>query len=255
MTRAFFTLSGVDKTYGEHAQRTPVLRNVTLEVTRGEFLAVVGRSGSGKTTLVSIMAGLTPPDRGKVELDGKTLAGPGPDRAVVFQNYGLLPWLTVRENVMLAVERVHTAWSAAEQSGHAERLIAMVHLDAAHDKRPAELSGGMRQRVAVARALAMSPRVLLLDEPLSALDALTRAGLQDEIVRIWREQQLTIVLISNDVDEALLMADRIVPLEGAPGGLGEPLLVDLPRPRERKSLMASPRFRQLRAELLARLTR
>ena len=184
----------------------------------GEFVAIVGFSGSGKTTLVSLLAGLLQADSGEVLKDGQPITRPGPDRGVVFQSYSLMPWLSVRENIALAVDHVFGAESAARRDERVARYIAMVGLSAAADKKPAQLSGGMRQRVSIARALASHPQVLLMDEPLSALDALTRASLQDEIVRIWGAgaDRKTVLLITNDVDEALMMADRIIPLETGP---------------------------------------
>jgi nitrate/nitrite transport system ATP-binding protein len=214
----------------------------------------VGPSGSGKTTLVSLIAGLVPPDEGRVTLDGKPIAGPGPERGLVFQNYSLLPWLSVLENVLLAVDCVFPERPPRERRDLALAKITLVGLQAARDKRPAQLSGGMRQRVAVARALAMDPEVLLLDEPLSALDALTRATLQDEIERLWEQDQKTVLLVTNDVDEALLLADRIAVLGAGPGAtLGTPIPVGLARPRDRKWVHREPRYKQVRAEVLESL--
>ena len=198
---AFLELRNVSKAYGEGAERTEVLANVSLEIERGEFVAIVGFSGSGKTTLISLIAGLIEPDEGEILINGKRIAGPGPERGVIFQNYSLLPWLTVYGNVALVVNHLFSAWPAKKRRAHVERYVEMVHLTPASQKRPTELSGGMRQRVAVARALAMDPEILLMDEPLSALDALTRGTLQAEIEKIWREERKTAVLITNDVDE------------------------------------------------------
>jgi nitrate/nitrite transport system ATP-binding protein len=239
----FLELSGVGKRYGE----ADVLSNINLTVNRGEFVAIVGYSGAGKTTLISMISGLVKPDRGKVLLDGRPVTGPGPDRAVVFQNYSLLPWLSVFDNVKLAVDQVFPAWTAHKRREHVERYVTMVNLWPARHKKPSELSGGMRQRVSVARALAMDPQVLLLDEPLGALDALTRATLQDEIERIWQRDQKTVVLITNDVDEGILLADRIVPLSAGPRAtLGPSVRVDLDRPRDRKAINHCPQFKQIR---------
>jgi nitrate/nitrite transport system ATP-binding protein len=247
---SFLELRGVSKHFGDH----PVLSDVNLSITEGEFVAVVGYSGQGKTTLVSMIAGLLRPDSGEVLLAGRPVSGPGPDRGLVFQNYSLLPWLTVRENIALAVDSVFPAKSRAERAEHVERYVAMVKLSHAADRLPRQLSGGMRQRVAVARTLAMQPRILLLDEPLSALDALTRATLQEEIAGIWASQRTTVVLITNDVDEALLLADRIVPLTLGPGAtLGAPVTVDLPRPRDRRALNHEPEFKRLRAQVTGQL--
>ena len=251
---AALELRDVAKWYGSGAARTEVLEGVNLRVGRGEFVAVVGFSGSGKTTLVSLLAGLSRPDRGEVLKNGHPITGPGTDRGVVFQNYSLMPWLTVRENVALAVDRVFAAEDRARRAERVGRYVAMVGLSAAIDKQPAQLSGGMRQRVAVARALATDPDVLLLDEPLSALDALTRATLQDEIVRIWNENRKSVLLITNDVDEALMMADRIIPLEIGPRArLGPSFEVDIPRPRDRRAMNHDARFQALRREITRHL--
>lgn len=251
---AFLELRGVARGYGDGDQRADVLRNVNLKVERGEFVAIVGYSGAGKTTLISLVAGLLRADRGEVLVGGKRVTGPGPDRGVVFQNYSLLPWMSAFDNVYLAVDQVHRGWTRAHKREHTEKYLALVKLSAARDKKPHELSGGMRQRVAVARALAAGPEVLLLDEPLSALDALTRATLQDEIERIWREERKTALLITNDVDEGILLADRIVPLSAGPAAtLGPDVPVRIPRPRSRRSLSRDPRFRAIRNEVIAYL--
>jgi len=184
-------------------------------------------------------------------LNGQVITGPGPDRGMVFQNYSLLPWLSVFENILLAAEAVNPGWPTAQQAAHVEKYIAMVNLTPARDKKPGELSGGMRQRVSVARALAMNPQILLLDEPLSALDALTRATLQDEISRIWSEDKKTVLLITNDPDEGIYLADRIIPLTAGPGAtLGASFKVEIPRPRDRKGINHDPHFKQLRREVV-----
>jgi nitrate/nitrite transport system ATP-binding protein len=204
--------------------------------------------------LVSLLAGLVRPDTGRVLLDGKEVTGPGADRGVIFQNYSLLPWMTVFDNVYLAVDQLFSGDSAAEKRARVDKYIALVNLTAARHKRPAELSGGMRQRVAVARALSTEPQVLLMDEPLSALDALTRATLQDEIEQIWEQDQKTAVLVTNDVDEGLLLADRIIPLSAGPAAtLGPPVAVDIPRPRDRKAVNHDPRFRKARNAVISYL--
>lgn len=244
---AFLELRHVHKHYG----RTHVLADVSLDVERGEFVAIVGYSGAGKTTLISLIAGLMRPDAGTVSIDGRAIDGPDHDRGIVFQNYSLLPWLTAYGNVRLGVDQVYRAWPAAKRHERVEHYLALVNLSAARDKRPSELSGGMRQRVALARALAMDPALLLMDEPLSALDALTRGTLQDEIERIWERDRKTVVLITNDVDEGILLADRIVPLSAGPRAhLGPSIRVDLPRPRDRKLLNRDPRFKAIRREVI-----
>jgi nitrate/nitrite transport system ATP-binding protein len=241
---SFLELTNVSKGFGG----APVLSNVNLQIERGEFVAIVGYSGSGKTTLISLIAGLTRPDAGTVKLNDLEITSPGPDRGIVFQNYSLLPWLTVTENIAIAVDQVFPNHSPEKHRQLVATAIATVNLTPARDKFPRELSGGMRQRVSVARALAMDPQILLLDEPLSALDALTRATLQDEFERIWEKDKKTVVLITNDVDEALLLADRIIPLTIGPGAtLGPSFPVSLNRPRDRKALNHDPEFKRLRA--------
>ncbi len=251
---AALELRNVSKSYGSGASRSEVLDRLNLRIEPGEFVAIVGFSGSGKTTLVSLLAGLLQADSGEVLKDGNPITRPGPDRGIVFQSYSLMPWLTVRENIALAVDHVFAAEPAARRAERVERYIAMVGLSAAAEKKPAQLSGGMRQRVSVARALATNPDVLLMDEPLSALDALTRANLQDEIVRIWSEENKTVLLITNDVDEALMMADRIIPLETGPRArLGPSFVVDVPRPRDRREMNHDDRFQSLRAQITQHL--
>ncbi len=240
----FLELTNVAKAFGG----PPILHGVNLAIERGEFVAIVGYSGSGKTTLISLIAGLQRPDTGTVKLNGIAITGPGPDRGIVFQNYSLLPWLNVSENIRLAVDQVFPDRSAAQRTELVEQAIATVNLTPHAQKLPRQLSGGQRQRVSVARALAMDPQILLLDEPLSALDALTRSTLQDEFERIWEKDKKTVVLITNDVDEALLLADRIIPLTLGPGAhLGDSVTVTLARPRDRKALNHDPEFKRLRA--------
>ena len=246
----YLELNSVSHGFGANGSRTEVLRDLHLAVEQGEFVAIVGYSGAGKTTLMSILAGLLRPEVGSVRLEGREMSGPGPDRGLVFQNYSLLPWLTVFENVKLAVDQVLAEQSEAERVAHTEKFVTLVNLAPARDKRPHELSGGMRQRVSVARTLAMQPKVLLCDEPLSALDALTRANLQDEITRIRTLHNQTVVLVTNDPDEAILLADRVVPLTAGPNAtLGPSFTVDLEHPRDRKALNHNARFRELRREI------
>jgi nitrate/nitrite transport system ATP-binding protein len=251
---AFLELKGVAKSYGDGDTATEVLSDINLSVEEGEFVAIVGFSGSGKTTLISTVAGLVKADEGEVLLKGAPISGPGPDRGVVFQSYSLMPWLTVFENIALAVDQVFRKDSKDDRRNRTKRYIDMVGLSHAVDRRPAELSGGMRQRVAVARALAMSPEILLLDEPLSALDALTRSKLQDEIETIWEQDKRTVVLITNDVDEAILLADRIIPLTPGPRAtLGREFKVTIPRPRDHTTLSSDPDFQRLRQEITSYL--
>ena len=251
---ACLELRGVAKSYGTGDNATHVLRNINLKVEKGEFVAIVGYSGAGKTTLMSLLSGLLTPDRGDIVLNGKPMSGPGPDRGVVFQNYSLLPWLNAYDNIMLAVNQVFQTWSAEQKRAHVDKFLHMVKLTAAAKKRPHELSGGMRQRVSVARALATNPEILLMDEPLGALDALTRATLQDEIEKIWRENRTTAVLITNDVDEGILLADRIIPLSAGPAAtLGPEVRVDIPRPRDRRAITHDPAFRSVRNAVIGYL--
>ncbi len=248
---SFLQLKGVSKGYGPRSARTEVLAGIDLAIEEGEFVAIVGYSGSGKTTLMALLAGLIQPDTGTVTLEGREMDGPGPDRGLVFQNYSLLPWLTVHENIALAVDQVFPRWTEAERRAHVEKFIAMVNLTPARAKLPGELSGGMRQRVSVARTMAMQPKVLLCDEPLSALDALTRANLQDEIARIRHLHRQTIVLITNDPDEAILLADRVIPLTAGPRAtLGPSIPVTLPHPRDRRTVGADPCFKRIRDEVI-----
>ncbi|ODR99540.1 nitrate/sulfonate/bicarbonate ABC transporter ATP-binding protein [Methyloceanibacter superfactus] len=241
-------LKGVCAGFGPAQARTEVLKSIDLSVEDGELLAVLGFSGTGKTTLISLLAGLKMPDKGDVLFKGETVTGPGPERGVVFQSYALMPWLTVEENIALAVNAVHAKAPRAERKQLTEKYLTMVGLGHARERRPAELSGGMRQRVSVARALAMQPEVLLLDEPLSALDALTRAKLQDEFAEIRAETNATMVLITNDVDEAIFLADRIVPLN-PDGSLGPIYQVDLPQPRNRVALNHDETYHRLRGDI------
>jgi len=247
----FLELKNITKTYGFGTKRTEVLRDINLSMEKGEFVAVVGYSGAGKTTLLSLIAGLARPDSGSITLNDLEITEPGPDRGVVFQNYSLLPWLSVYENILLGVKQVFPNWSEPKKREHTERHISLVNLTPARDKKPSELSGGMRQRVSLARALAMDPQILLLDEPLSALDALTRATLQDEIEQIWRQNKKTVLLITNDVDEGILLADRIIPLTAGPNAtLGPSIKIDLARPRDRQAINHNRAFQEVRRQVI-----
>ncbi|MEQ6118604.1 ABC transporter ATP-binding protein [Reichenbachiella sp. MALMAid0571] len=248
---AFLKLKNVSKSYAVGNEIHEVLTNINLEINEGEFVAIVGFTGSGKTTLINLINGLHFPDKGEVLLKGQPILGPGPDRGVVFQNYSLLPWLTVYQNIMLAVNEVFSHFSKKEKDDHVKQYIEMVNLSLATDKRPSELSGGMRQRVSVARALAMNPEILLMDEPLSALDALTRSTLQEEIVNIWSKDKKTALLITNDVDEGIIMADRIIPLKPGPNAtLGPEFQINLERPRDVTAINKNPEFKRLRNDIL-----
>lgn len=256
MTDPILSLKGVTKRYtAKGGATTDVLAGIDLDVEEGEFIAILGFSGAGKTTLISAIAGLIEPDAGEILLRGRAVDGPGRDRGLVFQSYSLLPWLDVQHNVALAVDAVHKDKAPAERAALVKQKVELVGLGHAMDRKPAQLSGGMRQRVAVARALAMEPEILLLDEPLSALDALTRAKLQDEIERIRAQEGRTIILVTNDVDEALLLADRVAVLTPAPAArIGRIFDVALPRPRDREAVNDSAEFQALRSEIVGYLS-
>jgi len=228
------------------------LRDINLAVGKGEFISLIGHSGCGKSTLLNLIAGLTQPTAGMLLCANREIAGPSPERAVVFQNHSLLPWLTCHENVYLAVERVFGATeNLVRLKERASAALALVGLSHAEQKRPHEISGGMKQRVGIARALSMEPKVLLMDEPFGALDALTRAHLQDELLKIVAATKSTVVMVTHDVDEAVLLSDRIVMLTNGPSAtIGEILEVDLPRPRERVTLAQHPSYAQYRGAVL-----
>lgn len=248
---AFLDIS--DVTIAFPRSRVPVLNGVDLKIRRGEYVSVIGHSGCGKSTLLNVVAGLLPATSGGVVLDGREVSGPGPDRAVVFQNHSLLPWLTCYENIRLAVDQtLSRSMGRAERHDWTMENLALVRMTGAKDKRPGEISGGMKQRIGIARALAIKPKVLLLDEPFGALDALTRAHLQDQVMAIHASLGTTVMMITHDVDEAVLLSDRIVMLTNGPNArIGEILDVDLPRPRDRLELVADPRFIAARAHVLA----
>ncbi len=229
------------------------LRDVDLSVKKGEFVSLIGHSGCGKSTLLNLVAGLLRPTAGHIIAAGREVAGPGPDRAVVFQNHSLLPWMTCFDNVHLAVERVFGATeSKAKLRERTDAALALVHLEHAAQKHPNEISGGMKQRVGIARALAMAPKVLLLDEPFGALDALTRAHLQDELIKIVAQTGSTVLMVTHDVDEAVLLSDRVVMLTNGPAAtIGEILDVGLPRPRDRLELANDARYMAARSAVLA----
>ena len=228
------------------------LQNIDLTVAKGEFISLIGHSGCGKSTLLNLIAGLTTPTQGSLLCANREIAGPGPERAVVFQNHSLLPWLTCFENVYLAVERVFSnKESKAQMKSRTDAVLAMVGLSAAAQKRPGEISGGMKQRVGIARALSMEPKVLLLDEPFGALDALTRAKLQDELLQIVANTQSTVVMVTHDVDEAVLLSDRVVMMTNGPSAtIGDILAIELPRPRHRVALAESTQYLHYRKAVL-----
>lgn len=244
---AYLELNNVNKTYGKGANATEVLSNINLHIEEGEFVAIVGFSGSGKTTLVNLINGLLQPTSGEVLFKGNPISGTSHERGVIFQNYSLLPWLTVHQNVSVAVKETFPKESKKFREERVKEYIDMVSLTPAIHKRPKELSGGMRQRVSIARALAMDPEMIIMDEPLGALDALTRGNLQDEILNIWNKDKRTALLITNDVDEGIYMADRIIPLRPGPNAtLGPEFKINIDRPRDKTSLNDDPEFKKTR---------
>jgi nitrate/nitrite transport system ATP-binding protein len=252
-SRAYLSIENVGVTFNSGAKATEVLRGVDLTVDQGEFISIIGHSGCGKSTLLNLVAGLIPVSLGAIIVDRQAVEAPGPDRAVVFQNHSLLPWLSVYENVRLAVDKVFRATrSKAERHAWTLHNLALVQMIHAKDKRPAEISGGMKQRVGLARALAMEPKVLLLDEPFGALDALTRANLQDSVMEIHAKLGNTVLMITHDVDEAVLLSDRIVMMTNGPAAeVGGIVKVDLPRPRHRIEIDTLPAYVAARHEVIA----
>lgn len=244
---AYLELKNVCKSYGEGKNKTEVLTNINLKMEEGEFVAIVGFTGSGKTTLVNLIAGLIEPDSGEILFKGQPVSGTSHERGIIFQNYSLLPWLSVYDNIVMAVRAVFKNWNEKQVEEHVNSFIAKVNLSHATHKKPRELSGGMRQRVAVARALAMKPELILMDEPLGALDALTRGNLQEEILSIWSEDKRTALLITNDVDEGVFMADRVIPLRPGPKAtLGPEFEITIDRPRDKIALNHLDNFKSLR---------
>jgi nitrate/nitrite transport system ATP-binding protein len=256
----FIEIQGVAQTFKTAKGVFPALRDVNLTIAKGEFVALIGHSGCGKSTLLNLIAGLTDPTEGALLCANREIKGPGPERAVVFQNHSLLPWLTCFENIYLGVERVFGAANKstgapsenkAQLKARTEAALALVGLTPAAQKRPGEISGGMKQRVGIARALAMEPKVLLMDEPFGALDALTRAKLQDELLAIVQKTQSTVVMVTHDVDEAVLLSDKIVMLTNGPAAtIGEVLSVDLPRPRNRVELADNSQYQLYRKAVI-----
>jgi nitrate/nitrite transport system ATP-binding protein len=244
---AYLELKNVCKSYGEGKNKTEVLTNINLKIEEGEFVAIVGFTGSGKTTLVNLIAGLIEPDSGEILFKGQPVSGTSHERGIIFQNYSLLPWLSVYDNIYMAVKAVFKDWNEKQVEEQVNSFIAKVNLSHATHKKPRELSGGMRQRVAVARALAMKPELILMDEPLGALDALTRGNLQEEILSIWSEDKRTALLITNDVDEGVFMADRVIPLRPGPKAtLGPGFEITIDRPRDKIALNHLDNFKSLR---------
>jgi nitrate/nitrite transport system ATP-binding protein len=260
LTSKYLQIEGVAQTFKTAKGDFPALRNIDLTVSKGEFVTLIGHSGCGKSTLLNLIAGLTMPTDGTLICANREIAGPGPERAVVFQNHSLLPWLTCFENVYLGVERVFgqsgivdgkPKEKKAQLSARTHAALGMVGLSHAAFKRPGEISGGMKQRVGIARALAMEPQVLLMDEPFGALDALTRAKLQDELLAIVANTQSTVVMVTHDVDEAVLLSDKIVMMTNGPAAtIGEVLSVELPRPRSRVTLADDPAYLHYRKAVI-----
>jgi nitrate ABC transporter ATP-binding subunit len=249
----FLEFSRLTKHFAAPGGREAVIvENFDLRVAEGEFICLVGHSGCGKSTVLSMAMGLVPPSSGGIILAGREVVGPGLDRGVVFQSPALLPWLSARENVLLAVDQARPDAPRAERRDLADTALARVGLTGAGDRRPAELSAGMQQRVGIARAFALEPRVLLLDEPFSLLDAFTRMDLQDEMLRLWEEDRRTVVMVTHDVDEALLLADRVVMMTNGPRArVGEILHVPFARPRRRAQVLDDAQYYPLRERLLA----
>ena len=248
----FIEVQNAEMVFQTKKGRFHALRDINLTVAKGEFVTLIGHSGCGKSTLMNLIAGLTLPTSGTLLCDNREIAAPGPERAVVFQNHSLLPWLTCFENVHLAVERVFGAKDGkAQQADRTRAALELVGMGHAITKRPHEISGGMKQRVGIARALAMEPKVLLLDEPFGALDALTRAHLQDELLKIVARTKSTVVMVTHDVDEAVLLSDRIVMMTNGPAAtIGEILTIDLARPRNRVALAEDTKYVHYRKEVL-----
>ncbi|NJN30284.1 MAG: ATP-binding cassette domain-containing protein [Synechococcales cyanobacterium RM1_1_8] len=248
---AYLEIDRVSKIYPTDNGPYPVFENVSLSVDEGEFICVIGHSGCGKSTLLNLVSGFSSPSQGEVRLAGETITEPGLDRMVVFQNYSLLPWKTAYENVFLAVEAAYPKLPKTEKDRVVREHIEMVGLTEAANKRPGELSGGMKQRVAIARALAIRPKVLVMDEPFGALDAITKEELQEELVKIWSEHRLTVLMITHDIDEALFLSDRLVMMTNGPGAeIGEIMEIPFEHPRDRARVMEDPRYYELRNQAL-----
>ncbi len=247
----FLEIDRVSKSYPTQNGSYVVLEDVSLTVQEGEFVCVIGHSGCGKTTLLDMVSGFRKPTTGEVRVQGKTITRPGPDRMVVFQNYSLLPWKTAFENVYLAVNAVYPEKSKAEKTDIVRQHLAMVGLEDAANKKPGQLSGGMKQRVSIARALSIYPQVLILDEPFGALDAITKEELQEELLQIWSKHRVTVMMITHDIDEALFLADRVVMMTNGPAAkIGEVMEVPFPRPRNRTQLLEDPQYYTLRNQAL-----
>ncbi|MBD1843694.1 ATP-binding cassette domain-containing protein [Cyanobacteria bacterium FACHB-63] len=251
-TAPFVEIEGVSKVYPKRdGGEAVILQDVNLTVAEGEFVCVIGHSGCGKSTLLDMVSGFRQPTSGEVRVQGKRVVEPGPDRMVVFQNYSLLPWKTAFENIYLAVNAVYPEKSKADKTEIVHQHLAMVGLEEAAHKKPGQLSGGMKQRVSIARALAIYPEVLILDEPFGALDAITKEELQEELLQIWSQHKVTVLMITHDIDEALFLSDRIVMMTNGPAAnIGEIMTVPFARPRDRAALMENPQYYTLRNQAL-----
>ncbi len=244
---SFLRIENVSKIYPTPKGEYVVLKDVNLHIQEGEFICLIGHSGCGKSTLLNMVGGFSKPSVGEVMVNGKLITKPGPDRMVVFQGYALLPWLTVYENVMLAVDSVNPNLSKSEKNDIVRHHLAMVGLSEAAEKKPTQISGGMKQRVSIARALAIRPELLILDEPFGALDAITKEELQEELLQIWTEHRCTVLMITHDIDEALFLADRLVMMTNGPAAnIGEIMRIPFPRPRDRAQIMEDPLYYDLR---------
>ncbi|MEN9202634.1 MAG: nitrate ABC transporter ATP-binding protein [Thermostichus sp. DG02_4_bins_136] len=252
--KPYLRIENLSKTYSTPKGEYPVLRDINLDISEGEFVCLIGHSGCGKTTLINMVSGFAQPTGGSVQIKGQTITAPGPDRMVVFQGYALMPWLTVFENVYLAVQAVFPQKGQSEKHQIVEEHLRLVGLWEAAQKYPPQISGGMKQRVAIARALAIRPEVLILDEPFGALDAITKEELQEELLRIWNDHRCTVLMITHDIDEALFLADRLVLMTNGPAAtIGQVIDIPFARPRDRERILEDPQYYRLRNQVLAYL--
>lgn len=251
MSDHFLSIEGLSKVFSVNGEELVVFENINITLEKGEFVCIIGHSGCGKSTIMNVLAGLDEPTSGNVIMDSQEVSGPSLDRGVVFQNYSLMPWLTAIQNVSFGVKARFPDWSKEKVKSHSKKFLEMVGLEEALSKKPSQLSGGMRQRVSIARAFATNPKLLLLDEPFGALDALTRGIIQDELIKIWGETQQTVFMITHDVDEAILLADRILLMTNGPKArVAESVKINLPRPRRRDTIIDNPDYYNIRNHLV-----